>query len=73
MVFITPYVNNLRSIRMTEYQMEPPEFSEMLGVGYKAYDHYEHGRRLPPLKVALKISKALHRYIEDIWPGPYLD
>lgn len=68
-----PYFNNLRKIRMTEYQMELPKFAAFLEVGYKAYEHYEKGRRLPPLRVAIKISNKLNRTVNEIWPGPYTD
>ena len=58
---------------MAEYQMDMPKFAAYLEIGYKAYHHYESGRRLPPLKVAIKISDRLHRSVNEIWPGPYID
>ena len=59
--------NNLRAIRMSEYVMEPREFSELINVNIKAYYQWESELSRPSLEKALEISLKLNKNVNDIW------
>ncbi|MGN2371437.1 helix-turn-helix transcriptional regulator [Clostridium botulinum] len=59
--------NNLRHIRMTEYEEEPKEFADRLKVKLKTYYVWESGAALPSSKKIFKIAKILNKKVDEIW------
>ncbi|MCX7771547.1 MAG: helix-turn-helix domain-containing protein [Clostridia bacterium] len=67
MVHIYPLKNNLRQIRVKEYDMTATDFAEFLGVKLGAYSSWELGNSFPSLRKAYAIAEKLSRPITDIW------
>lgn len=44
-----------------------PKLSEQTGVSIASLARVESGRQIPSVTIALRISKALNRSIEDLW------
>lgn len=59
--------NNLKIIRMRDYQMEPGEFANMLGISIKTYSGWEHNHSRPPLEKAIEIADKLNKDVKEIW------
>ncbi len=59
--------NNLKRIRMVEYQMTPTEFCKVINISRSTYSQLENGKTIGNIETALKIAKALNKRIEDIW------
>lgn len=59
--------NELKKIRMQQYLMNKKEFSEFLGVAEQQYCRYENMTSQPSLEIALRISTALSKSVNDIW------
>lgn len=59
--------NDLKKIRMQQYMMNKKEFASFLGVAEQQYCRYENKTSQPSLEVALRISLALGKSVNDIW------
>ena len=60
-------VNNLKKIRMQQFMMSKKEFAQYVGIGEPQFYRYERGAAQPSLEVAIKISNALEKSVNEIW------
>ena len=59
--------NNLKKIRMQQFMMSKKEFAQHVGVGEPQYCRYERRAAQPSLEIAIKISNALEKTVNEIW------
>jgi len=60
--------NCLKKIRMQQFMMTKKEFAQFIGgVGESQYCRYEKSAAQPSLEVAIKISNALKKTVNEIW------
>ena len=45
------------------------DLARMAGISERGYQLYEHGERIPDAQVAVRIAKALHTTVEQLWGG----
>ena len=62
-----PLKNNLKMIRMTEYQMNSKEFAAYLEIPLSTYSQLETGKRKVTIPRALEISQKLNKTVNEIW------
>ena len=60
-------LNELKKIRMQQYLMNKKEFAQLIGVSEQQYCRYEGASAQPSLEVALRISNALNKSVNEIW------